>query len=99
METTIHWHNLETSDAMKDYVEKKIEKLGTHFNGMISAVVRFRVEKINHIVEISMNGDGAQFIAEDHGTDMYAAIDLAEKKLEKQIKKHKEKHMGKSQRE
>jgi len=98
MEITYHWHNLETSDAMKDYAQKKIEKLAGHINNIISATVRFRVEKINHIVEFTIHGDGAQFIGEDQGPDMYAAIDLLEKKLEKQIKKHKDKNMGKHHR-
>ncbi|MDH5656934.1 MAG: ribosome-associated translation inhibitor RaiA [Spirochaetia bacterium] len=98
MDITYHGLNIETTDAMKEYAQKKIEKLAGHINNIISVTVRFRVEKINHIVEFTINGDGAQFIAEDQGPDMYAAIDLLERKLEKQIKKHKEKHMGKHHR-
>ncbi|MBI3394246.1 MAG: ribosome-associated translation inhibitor RaiA [Spirochaetia bacterium] len=99
MEISYHFHNVESSDAMKDYAEKKIEKLSGHFNSLMSAVVRFRVEKINHVAEVSINGDGHQYIATESAEDMYAAIDLAEKKLEKQLKKHKEKHLGKHHRD
>ena len=98
MEITYHWHNLETSDAMKDYAEKKIEKLAGHINNIISVTVRFRVEKINNIAEFTIIGDGTTFIAEEQDADMYAAIDLLEKKLEKQIRKHKEKNLGKHHR-
>ena len=98
MEISYHGLNVEATEPMKEYAHKKIEKLAGHINNIISVTVRFRVENINHIVEITINGDGTQFIAEDQGSDMYAAIDLLERKLEKQIKKHKEKHMGKHHR-
>ncbi len=99
MEIAYHFHNLDPSDAMKDYASKKVEKLTGHFNSVMSAIVRFRTEKIQQIVEISVNGDGVQYIATETADDMYAAIDLAEKKLEKQLKKHKEKQLGKHHRE
>ena len=99
MEIAYHFHNLDPSDAMKEYASKKVEKLTGHFNSVMSAVIRFRTEKIHHTAEISVNGDGVQYIATETAGDMYAAIDLAEKKLEKQLKKHKEKHMGKHRRE
>ena len=98
MEITYHWHNLDTSEAIKEYTAKKIDKLSSHFNTLISAIVRFRVEKVHHFVEFTLNGDGVQFIATEENPDVYAAIDLLEKKLERQVKRHKEKHMGKSHR-
>ncbi|MBE7438510.1 MAG: ribosome-associated translation inhibitor RaiA [Spirochaetales bacterium] len=98
MEIAFHWHNLETSDPLKQYAEKKILKLTEQFNSVISITVRFRVEKIDQICEIAIHGDGAQIIATESASDMYAAVDLVEKKLNKQIRKHKEKHEGKHQR-
>lgn len=89
MEISYHWHNLDVSDAIKDYSDKKIDKILVHFNNIVSAIVRFRVEKINHIVELTINADGAQLVAEEKAEDMYAAIDLCEKKMIKQIEKHK----------
>ncbi|MCE9600091.1 MAG: ribosome-associated translation inhibitor RaiA [Spirochaetia bacterium] len=99
MEISYHFHNLESSDGLKDYARKKIEKLAAHFNAFHSALVRFRVEtKINHSIELTLNGDGVQFIATENGTDMYAIVDMLEEKLGKQIRKHKEKHLGSSHR-
>jgi len=98
MEITYHWHNLDTSDAIKDHVSKKVEKLSAHFNTMFSAVVRFRVEKVHHFVEVTLNGDGTQFIAAEENQDVYAALDLLEKKLERQVRRHKERHLGKNHR-
>lgn len=99
MDITYHFHHIESSDGLKDYAKKKIEKLASHFNSFQSAIVRFRVEtKIEHSVELTLNGDGVQFIATEHGPDMYASIDLLQEKLEKQVRKHKEKHLGQSHR-
>ncbi|HNF28541.1 MAG TPA: ribosome-associated translation inhibitor RaiA [Leptospiraceae bacterium] len=98
MEIAYHFHNLEVSEAMKDYASKKIEKLSANFRSFLSAMVRFRVEKIRHQVEFTLNGDGVQFIATEEADSMYEAIDLAEKKLEKQLKKHKDKQQGKHHR-
>ncbi|MCB1170308.1 MAG: ribosome-associated translation inhibitor RaiA, partial [Leptospiraceae bacterium] len=47
---------------------------------------------------ITINGDSGQFVAEEKAEDMYAALDLVEKKLERQIRRHKEKHLGKNHR-
>ena len=98
MEVTYHWHNLEPSDAIKDFAAKKVEKLSTHFNTMFSAIVRFRVEKVHHFVEFTLNGDGTQFIASEENQDVYAAMDLLEKKLERQVRRQKERHLGKNYR-
>lgn len=89
MDITFHFHNIETSDALKDYARKVVDKLSSNFNRLIGATVRFKVEKVNQIVEITMNGDGGVFVAEEKTDNMYASLDLVEKKLERQVKKHK----------
>lgn len=91
MEIAYHWHNLESTKALKDYIDKKVGKLTEHFNDLQSAVVRLKVEKIDHIIEITINADSDQFVAHERNHDMYAAIDLVENKLQKQIRRHKEK--------
>ncbi len=96
MEISYHWHNLEKSQALKDYADKKIEKLSGHFNSLLSATVRFRVEKLDHTVEVTLNGDGVQFIVTEANQDVYAAVDLVESKLERQVRRHKEKRLGKN---
>ncbi|MCB1326122.1 MAG: ribosome-associated translation inhibitor RaiA [Spirochaetales bacterium] len=98
MDISYHWHNVEQSDAIEDYTNKKIQKLADHFSSLMSAVVRFKVEKLDQFVELAIDADGHQFIASERDHDLYAAIDLAEEKLEKQIRRHKEKHLSKRHR-
>jgi putative sigma-54 modulation protein len=49
------------------------------------------LEKHRHQAEITLNTNGITVNAKDVTEDMYAAIDLAVDKLERQVKKHKEK--------
>lgn len=98
MDVSYHWHNLETSEALKDYTDKKLEKLTSHFNTLQTVTVRFRAEKLNHFVEFAINGDGVQFVGTENNPDLYAALDLLEKKMERQIRRHKEKNLGKTHR-
>lgn len=98
METSYHFQNIDSSDALKEYADKVVDKLSGHFSNLQNATVHFKVERIHQIAEITINGDNGQFVAEEKAEDMYAALDLVEKKLERQIKKHKEKHLGKNQR-
>lgn len=95
MEINYFFQNLESSDALKDYARKKIDKVSVHFNSLISANARFRVEKIHHIAEFDLNADGNQFVAEESASDMYAALDQLEKTMERMIRRQKEKNMDK----
>lgn len=98
MEISYFFQNLESSDALKDYARGKVEKLAEHFDSNYSASVRFKVEKIHQVVEFEVLNGGEKFVAEEKAEDMYAAIDSVEKVLERQIRRHKEKHLGKNHR-
>ncbi len=98
MEISYFFKNLDSSDALKDYAQQKLQKLSEHFDSRFTANVRFRVEKISHVVEFDLLGDGNQFVAEESSTDMYAAMDQVEKIMERQIRRNKEKNLGKNHR-
>ncbi len=91
MEIQYHFTNLESSEALKEYTKKIIDKISNYFSRIISVTIRFKKERSDHIVEVTIHGDGGVFVAEGKSTDMYASIDLVEKKIEKQVKKHREK--------
>ena len=100
MDINFHWHNIEKSDALKDYATKKLEKMFPLFNSVVGATVRFKTEHINQICEFTVQGDGNDYFASEKGEkDLYAAIDLVEHKMLKQINRHKEKQEGKHHRE
>lgn len=92
MNITVTGRHLTVSENLRDYAEKKIKKLERHFNQLIDAHVILAVEKLDHISEVVMNGDGVQFHGREKAADLYSAIDLLFEKMEKQIRRFKEKH-------
>ncbi|MFY9377919.1 MAG: ribosome-associated translation inhibitor RaiA [Peptococcia bacterium] len=81
--------NIQVTDSLKDYVEKRLSKLDKHFNAEPEAVVSFIVEKERQRVEVTMPLNGYILRGEEESTDMYTSVDLVVDKLEKQISKYK----------
>jgi putative sigma-54 modulation protein len=94
MEFTFTFKGLESSEALKQYAEKKFSRLEKYFYGPVNVQVVFRREKFRELVEVIMSGDGEKIIAKEETTDIYEAIDLAYETLEKQVKKKKAKRKG-----
>ncbi len=88
---TFTFKGIDSSEAIKQYAEKKFKRFEKYFEGPVSVQVVFKREKFREMVEVIMSGDGEQIIAKEETSDIYEAIDLAYETLEKQIKKMKEK--------
>lgn len=83
---------MEQSDALKAYAEEKLERVVKYIDEPINVQVYFAVEKkIRHIVEIVITARGISTKASDATNDMYAAIDAVIDKIERQLKRYKEK--------
>jgi len=83
---------MEQSDALKAYAEEKLDRVTKYIDEPIIAHVYFSVEnKIRHIVEIVVTAKGISSKASEATNDMYAAIDAVIDKIERQLKRYKEK--------
>lgn len=93
MNYNIRGENIEVTDALRDYVEKKIGKLERYFDTPLDSDVNvtLTVLKDLQIVEVTIPLKGVILRAEERNSDMYASIDLVVDKLERQIRKHKTK--------
>ncbi len=91
MQISITGHHLEVTESLKAYVETKFQKLERHFDHVTDVHVILGLEKLNQKAEATVQISGAKLFAEDHQEDMYAAIDNLVDKLDRQVKKHKEK--------
>jgi len=91
MEFIFTFRGMDSSDAIRQYAEKKFSRLEKYFYGPVEVQVIFKREKFREIVEVNMTGDGERIIAKEETQDIYEAIDLAYESLEKQVKKLKEK--------
>lgn len=83
--------NIEVTPALRDYARRKIGRIARFFAVPIRAQVTLWVEKGRHGVEVTVPipANGLLLRAEVEEADMYASIDLAVDKLERQIRKFK----------
>lgn len=93
MQIEISGQNVEVTQALRAYVTEKLERLERHFGNLISAHVVLRLERIEHTVEatVSVGGRTNDIHADAMAEDMYAAIDLLTDKLDRQVRRHKDK--------
>jgi putative sigma-54 modulation protein len=91
MQLNITGHHVEVTDSLKAYVSEKLERLEKHFDHVNNVHVILSVEKQRQKSEATVNISGATLFADCTNEDMYASIDSMVDKLDRQIKKHKEK--------
>jgi putative sigma-54 modulation protein len=91
MQKTVTFINLDSSEPLKTYAFEKLDRFDRLLQNSAMAAVVLTVEKFRHICEISISADGFTINAHEETGDMYSAIDMALDKIEKQIKKNKEK--------
>ncbi|MEJ2044177.1 MAG: ribosome-associated translation inhibitor RaiA [Reinekea sp.] len=94
MQVNISGHHVEVTEALQTYVANKIEKLQRHFDQIGNVQVTLSIEKERQRAEASLNIKGGQVHADAVHDDLYAAIDLMNDKLDRQLLKHKEKSVA-----
>lgn len=100
MQINITGHQMNITPALRDYVENKMQRLERHFEHVISIHVVLSIEKTRQKADAEIHVNRGKIFADAEHEDMYAAIDRLTDKLDRQIKKHKEKltnhHRGES---
>lgn len=91
MQYSVTFRHMEPSDTLKEYGRDKLLRLEKYLDAVIDAEVVMTVEKFRHKAEALITSDGLKIKAEEETEDMYSALDLVIDKLEKQIKRHREK--------
>ena len=92
MNITITGKELKATEAIKDYVEKKLERIEKYFSDEdANAVVTIKTEKTTQIAEMSVSVKGFTYRAVTEHNDLYASIDKDIDILESQIRKEKTK--------
>lgn len=91
MQLTLTGHHLEVTEALRSYIEKKLDKVTRHFDQVIDVHCTLTVEKLSHRAEATMHVPGDAIHADAAESHMYAAIDALTDKLDRLVKKHKDK--------
>ena len=98
MQVNVSGHHLDITDALKSYVDTKLERLERHFDQITNVNVILKVEKQRQKAEATIRISGGEVFAEAEAEDLYAAIDLLADKLDRQLIKRKEKSKDRKQR-
>ena len=91
MQTSVTFKNIDSSENLRTYVSDKLDRFDKYLYNPAEASVVLSVEKFRHIAEINIKGDRLNINGKEETEDMYSSIDMVLDKLEKQIKKSKEK--------
>jgi putative sigma-54 modulation protein len=90
MQIIITGHHVEVTTALRDYVTEKLQRLSRHFDHLISINVILNVEKHKNEAEATLLAAGKSLFANASDVDMYAAIDSLSDKLDKQVRRYKD---------
>ncbi len=91
MHVHVTFRHLESSQAVKDYVESKTEKFKKFLHEPIEVHVVLEVQKLSHIAEMNVSAKDVKYNAlVEESSNLYASIDLVSEKIERQLRKHKE---------
>jgi putative sigma-54 modulation protein len=91
MHLKVTGHNIEITQSLREYVEKKLERITRHFDNVIDVHSVLTVEKLEHKAEATLHVSGGHIHVDAIKPDMYAAIDMLTDKLDRAVVKHKEK--------
>jgi len=91
MRINVTFRHLDASDTLREYVEQRFKKIKKYVDGPMDVDVVLSVEKFRQAVQVVISGDGVRAAAREEQNEMRTAIDLVSDKIEKQLKKYKEK--------
>jgi putative sigma-54 modulation protein len=103
MKLVIHGKNIDITQALREYVNQKIEKAVNHFQNLITeidvhlSVARHPRSGPKQTAEVTIYVNGSVVRAEEGSENLYASIDLVADKIARQLKKYKEKRLDKHQ--
>lgn len=94
MTINIQYVHMATSEAMNEYVSKRLQKLGNKYEWIIGAEVHFAVEhndkEKGKICKMELSLPGPRIFATSNEANYEEAVKNTIKDLEKQLKKRKE---------
>ncbi|MEJ2200900.1 MAG: ribosome-associated translation inhibitor RaiA [Desulfuromonadaceae bacterium] len=92
MQIDVTFRHMDVSEPVRSYVAEKLERINKYIDEPIDAQVVLSVEKkIRHKAVVTIAAKGITIKASDETSDMYAAVDAMVDKIERQLKRYKEK--------
>jgi putative sigma-54 modulation protein len=101
MKLVLQSKNIEITDAIRQYVNQKIERAVSHFEHITTEIdINLSVAKnpriaASQVAEVTIYANGAVIRAEEANEHLYASIDLVADKISRQLRKYKERNFSK----
>ena len=102
MQVNVHGVGLKVGESLKEYATEKVGHVGRLFDGLMTADVEFHEARNRRVpdkevVEVTISTTAGTLIrAGAHASDAFAAVDLVVARLERQVRRLKEKLVGRS---
>jgi len=91
MNANVSFRHMESSSSLREYAESKLARTcDKYVQGKVDATAVMSVEKHWHIADFTLYIKGFTLKAKERSEDMYSSIDLALDKIEKQLRRHKD---------
>jgi putative sigma-54 modulation protein len=90
-DVSVTFRHLEATAALRDYAVEKASKIRNYFGEPNEITIVLSSEKHRYTAEISLKAGRITANAKEETEDLYSSVDLAVDKVDRQIKKHKEK--------
>lgn len=94
MELVIKGKNFPVSEAVRDYLERRLSKLSRHLNGIGEVKAELSLEHTRsqqdrHVVQVTLMHKGTILRAEERSPDVFTAIDRVAEALDRQVERYK----------
>jgi putative sigma-54 modulation protein len=91
MQVSVTFRHMNPTDALKEFAADKVSRIEKFIHAPTDAHVVLSVEKYLHKAEINISANGVRMRAEETSEDMYSSIDAATSKIERQVKRYRNK--------
>lgn len=93
MQLSVTFRHMESTDALRDYAEEKVERIKKYFPDPLKAHVVLICDRgYNHTADVMITlHNGLAIKGIETTEDMYSSIDLVMAKIERQVRRYKEK--------
>ena len=90
MRVNLSGHHVDVTPALRGYAERKLARVLRRFDKVIEVQCILTVDKLRHRAESTVSVRGPDIHASAEADDMYAAIDALADKLDRRVRRHKE---------
>ncbi len=91
MNISIVGRHCDVSDELRSYLEDRLSVIRRHFDRVMDVGVVLSCEKYRNRAEINIHVSGTNMSSNEETNDMYTSIDLAVDKIDRQVRRYKEK--------